>query len=121
MELNHLKYFYFVAREGGFSKASRLLRVAQPALTRAVKALEDDLEVTLFERRGRGVLLTKVGNDVYRKCEIVFAQTREITGIIVQNCKSLDNSGACKSRARSTRRAESRRKDSLAVVTAVCG
>lgn len=78
MELNHLKYFYVVAREGGFSKASRLLHVAQPAITRVVKALEAELGVELLDRSGKTVTLTKTGSDIYRKCEVIFA---EVDGI----------------------------------------
>jgi len=78
MELNHLKYFYIVAREGGFSKASSVLRVAQPAISKMVKNLEESLEVDLFERAGRNVRLTKIGNDIFRKCEMIFGQVEEL-------------------------------------------
>lgn len=78
MELNHLKYFYYVAREGGYSKASKVLRIAQPAISKMVKNLEESLDVELFERIGRNVRLTKVGNDVYRKCEIIFGHLEDI-------------------------------------------
>ncbi|MCX6125391.1 MAG: LysR family transcriptional regulator [Proteobacteria bacterium] len=78
MELNHLKYFYFVAREGGFSRASRMLKVAQPSITKTVKTLEKSLGVQLFERNGRSVALTKDGSDLFRKCEIIFAQVESI-------------------------------------------
>ena len=78
MELNHLKYFYIVAREGGFSKASNVLRVAQPAISKMVKNLEESLEVDLFERVGRNVRLTKIGNDIFRKCELIFGQVEEL-------------------------------------------
>ncbi len=78
MELNHLKYFYFVAKEGGFSRASRTLKVAQPSITKTVKTLEQSLGIQLFERNGRSVALTKDGNDLFRKCEIIFAQVESI-------------------------------------------
>jgi DNA-binding transcriptional LysR family regulator len=78
MELNHLKYFYVVAREGGFSAASKTLRVAQPAISKMVKNLENGLNVKLFERVGRHVRLTKIGNDVYRKCEMIFGHVDEL-------------------------------------------
>ena len=78
MELNHLKYFYFVAKEGGFSKASRVLKIAQPSITKTVKTLEASLDVKLFERDGRGVQLTKRGSDLFRKCEIIFDQVDRI-------------------------------------------
>jgi DNA-binding transcriptional LysR family regulator len=79
MELNHLKYFYVVAREGGFSRASRSLKIAQPAITKTIKTLESHLGVELFERNGRTIALTKVGNDIFRHCEIIFSHVDEIT------------------------------------------
>lgn len=82
MELNHLKYFYVVAREGGFSKASRVLRVAQPAISKMVKNLEESLNVDLFERAGRNVRLTKVGNDIFRKCEVIFEHIEELQELV---------------------------------------
>lgn len=78
MELNHLKYFYYVAREGGFTKASRYMHVAQPAITKMVKTLEASLGFELFDRRGRTIHLTKLGNDLYRKCEIIFGHIEDI-------------------------------------------
>lgn len=78
MELNHLRYFYFVAKEGGFSKAARALNIAQPALTRAVKNLERDLGVTLLDRSTTAVALTKPGNDIYRRCQVIFAEVHAI-------------------------------------------
>lgn len=81
MELNSLKYFYFVAKEGGFTKASKVIRIAQPAITKMVKNLEQSLGVDLFERHGRTVRLTKIGNDVYRKCEIIFGQVEGIAAL----------------------------------------
>lgn len=81
MELNHLKYFYYVAKEGGFTKASKALKIAQPAITKTVKTLEASLGVELFTRSGREVRLTKIGNDIYRKCELIFGHVAEIQSI----------------------------------------
>jgi DNA-binding transcriptional LysR family regulator len=78
MELNHLKYFYYVAREGGFSKASRFLKVAQPAVSKMVQNLELSLGHVLLHRKGRSVQLTQKGNDLYRRCQIIFAQVESI-------------------------------------------
>jgi DNA-binding transcriptional LysR family regulator len=61
MELRHLRYFLAVAEALNFTKAAALLRVAQPALSRRVRDLEDEIGVDLFKRSPRGVVLTAEG------------------------------------------------------------
>jgi LysR family transcriptional regulator, nitrogen assimilation regulatory protein len=61
MDLKQLEYFVSVAEFGSFKQSSRFLRVAQPALSRQVRALEVELRQTLFVRTGRGVTLTEAG------------------------------------------------------------
>jgi LysR family nitrogen assimilation transcriptional regulator len=61
MELRQLQYFLAVADNGSLSKASTVLGVAQPALSRAVRQLEDALQTRLFDRHGRGIRLTEQG------------------------------------------------------------
>ena len=61
MNLNQLNYFIHVAEHGSFSKAALVLGVAQPALSRQVRALETELRETLLLRNGRGVELTEAG------------------------------------------------------------
>lgn len=61
MDLKQLDTFVRVAELGSFTRAASVLRVAQPALSRQVRALEVDLRQTLFDRNGRGVTLTEAG------------------------------------------------------------
>ena len=61
MELRHLRYFLAVAEALNFTKAAARLRVAQPALSRRVQDLEDEIGVDLFKRSPRGVTLTAEG------------------------------------------------------------
>ena len=61
MNLRQIEYFIHVAELGSFSKAAVVLDVAQPALSRQVRALETELRENLLLRNGRGVTLTDAG------------------------------------------------------------
>ena len=61
VELRHLRYFVSVGRELNFTRAAQKLRVAQPALSRQIRQLEDELGVALLERNQRGTRLTGAG------------------------------------------------------------
>jgi DNA-binding transcriptional LysR family regulator len=61
MEFRHLRYFLAVGEASNFTKAAARLRVAQPALSRQVKDLEDEIGVELLRRSPRGVTLTAEG------------------------------------------------------------
>jgi len=63
MDIKQLKTFLKVAEAGSLSKASDLLRLAQPALSRHIKLLEAELGVPLFIRYGRGMQLTPAGQE----------------------------------------------------------
>ncbi len=65
MEFRQLSYFIAVAETGSISAASRQVHVAQPALTRQVRLLEEDLGTRLLERHARGVSLTVAGQALY--------------------------------------------------------
>lgn len=64
MDLKQLEYFVQVAEQGSFSRAADQLGVAQPALSRQVRALEVELRETLLLRNGRGVTLTEPGRQL---------------------------------------------------------
>ncbi len=74
MELRHLRYFRAVGREEHFGRAAKILHVAQPALTRQIRHLEEELGVTLFERRPRGVQLSAAGRMFLNESEAILAQ-----------------------------------------------
>ncbi|MEN5084781.1 LysR substrate-binding domain-containing protein [Bosea sp. TWI1241] len=62
MDLKQLRTFILVAESGSLSRASDRLRLAQPALSRQIKLLEDDVGFALFIRSGRGMQLTEHGS-----------------------------------------------------------
>lgn len=79
MEIKQLRYFAKVAEFEHFGKASEVLNIVQPALSRQIKQLEDDLGVALFERLPRGVRLTAAGRVLLAKTAGLFAEIDAIT------------------------------------------
>jgi LysR family nitrogen assimilation transcriptional regulator len=80
MKLLQLRYLIQVAEIGSFTKAATKLNVAQPALSRQIKLLEDELGVTLFRRDGRGVEPTAAGKELVQRAMQIFEylyETRE--------------------------------------------
>ena len=61
MTLNQLSYFYQAAVLEHFNQAAEKMNITEPSLSRSIAALEDELGVILFEKRGRNVILTKAG------------------------------------------------------------
>ena len=64
MELRHLRYFIAVAEEENVSRAALKLHVSQPALSRQIRDLEEELGFLLLERTARSVRLTEAGRRV---------------------------------------------------------
>ena len=77
VELRHLRYFVAVAELNNVSKAAQKLRVAQPALSRQIRDLEDELGVPLLERTSRGVSLTEAGKVFAAEARDVLARADE--------------------------------------------
>lgn len=69
MELRTLRYFLAVAREGSLTQAAKVLYVTQPALSRQLKALEEELGAKLFVRGSHSVALTEQGSLLKQRCE----------------------------------------------------
>ncbi len=74
MELAKLRYFYEVARLGHVTRAAEEIHIAQPALTKAIKQLEEELGVPLFYKKGRNILPTVYGEYLKGKLEGLLPQ-----------------------------------------------
>lgn len=74
MNLRHWRYFLRIAEAGSLSRVADQTGVAQPALSRQIKGLEESLGATLFERNGRGVQLTPAGRLFAKRSEILLNQ-----------------------------------------------
>ena len=77
MELRHLRYFLAVAENKGFVKASSSLHIAQPAISRQIRDLEEELGVVLFERSKSGVTLTFPGESFLKDVQRIFTMLEE--------------------------------------------
>jgi DNA-binding transcriptional LysR family regulator len=67
MELRRLRYFLRIAADGSLTKAAGVLRIAQPALSRQMRLLEQELGMTLFNRSSRGMFLSTAGEQLRDK------------------------------------------------------
>ncbi|HTD02578.1 LysR substrate-binding domain-containing protein [Undibacterium sp.] len=85
MTLTELKYIVAVARQKHFGHAAEACFVAQPTLSVAIKKLEDELGVTIFERGGLEVSMTPLGAQIVAQAERVLEQTAAIKEIAKQN------------------------------------
>jgi len=74
MELRHLRYFAAVAAHGSFSRAANNLHLTQPALSRQVKDLEEELGVPLLVRGTNAVTLTEAGEVFYEEARDLLAR-----------------------------------------------
>ena len=79
MELRHLRYFVMAAVEGNISRASSRLYVSQPAVSRQIKDLEDELGVILFLRKSNGLSLTEAGTEALVYAREILRQSKRMS------------------------------------------
>lgn len=82
LNYHHLLYFYTVARTGSVARAAAELRLAQPTISGQIRQLEAVLEERLFQRAGRGLVLTDLGRMVFGYAEEIFGLGRELLDVV---------------------------------------
>jgi LysR family hydrogen peroxide-inducible transcriptional activator len=81
MTLTELKYIVAVAREKHFGKGADACHVSQPTLSVAIKKLEEELQVKLFERNANEITVTPLGEEIVRQAQSVLEQADSIREI----------------------------------------
>lgn len=84
LNLHHLHLFRAVARDGTLTGAARRLNLSQSALSTQIRALEAALGQDLFERRGRGLVLTEAGRIALDHAEAIFRTADDLTATLSQ-------------------------------------
>ena len=82
LNYHHLQYFWVVAREGSIARACEILRLAQPTISGQIRMLEETLGGKLFTRAGRGLVLTELGQVVFRYAEEIFSLGKEMAEVV---------------------------------------
>ena len=77
MDLRQLQYFSRIAESGSFREAAARTNVAQSALSRHMRALEEELGVTLMDRHARGIHLTPEGEKLKRRADSILREVEE--------------------------------------------
>mgnify|MGYP000878038267 CR=1 FL=1 len=82
LNYHHLLYFWTVAKEGSIARACEKLRLAQPTISGQLRVLEDTVGEKLFVKQGRGLVMTDVGQVVYRYADEIFGLGRELQDVL---------------------------------------
>src|SRR6266853_3873226 len=79
MELRHLRYFVVIGEEQHYGRAAHRLRIAQPALSRQIQDLEEEVGFKLFDRLSRGVRISAAGKLFLEEARRILHQVDEAT------------------------------------------
>jgi DNA-binding transcriptional LysR family regulator len=85
MDWDKLRVFHAVAEAGSFTHAGEALNLSQSAVSRQISALEESLNVPLFHRHARGLILTEQGDLLYRTAREVFAKLAMTEGMLSES------------------------------------
>lgn len=82
LNYHHLLYFWTAAREGSITRASERLMLAQPTVSGQIRRLEKQIGHELFDRRGRELVLTEMGEVVFSYAERIFSVGEELLDVL---------------------------------------
>src|SRR3954452_7818155 len=85
MDWDKLRVFHAVAEAGSFTHAGESLNLSQSAVSRQISALEESLNVPLFHRHARGLILTEQGDLLYHTARDVFAKLSMTEGLLTES------------------------------------
>src|SRR5262249_7397235 len=85
MNLKHLQTFAVIAKHGSVAKAADELRITQPALSRQIKTLQEQLDLKLFDLVGRRLSLTAEGKEIVKHCHGLLVHA----GTVFEDARSL--------------------------------
>jgi Transcriptional regulator len=88
MELWQMKYFIQVCNDKSFSKAAKKLYISQQGLSKAIKTIEDEFQVILFERSARGVTPTLYGELLYEQAYKILVEYDKMLDLFYKNINS---------------------------------
>src|ERR1700694_4501322 len=92
MELHQLRYFCAIVETGSFSRAAQRTNVSQPSLSQQILKLEDELGTRLFDRLGRSVRLTEVGQVFLPRARAVLQELEAALSDVVERKASVSGS-----------------------------
>jgi DNA-binding transcriptional LysR family regulator len=78
MEIRHLQYFMEVTRTGSFTQAASQLYITQPAISRVIKSLEEEVGAPLFHRSRKQLTLTAAGRVLYKRAQTIEVQYQKL-------------------------------------------
>ena len=82
VSLDYYRVFYYVAKYKNITRASEVLMISQPAITQTIKKLEDTINIKLFIRTKKGVVLTKEGEKMFALVQNIAFAVKNVDGYI---------------------------------------
>ena len=99
MNILHLKYAAEIAKTGSLNKAAENLYMGQPNLSRAIKELEDNLNITIFNRNSKGITITPEGEEFLQYARRIISQVEEVEEIYKNDRRPKQHFSVCVPRA----------------------